>query len=184
MHRRDLLKLALGGGLAAMATKGSCTMHDSPGRFTPVTGPDHPFAPCKPLVYGVGLTGEQILSRISDEFYGDYWLMWAGVRNNDECCDVAKWGTDLYPFSERNISSLVLLSRLGDVGADLVVPTSLAWQHRVEVRAILLAANPHADAKTLCRAARQQKEVGRLKTVTLLGHREEEVQAALDSCLG
>lgn len=185
MRRRDLLKAALAGGaLGAVASAESSELLPG-GRVAPVIGPDHPLAPRKSLVYGLGITAQRILSRATEDgFIGDYWLMWAGVRNTDADYEVAAWNTDLYPFSERNTTRLLLLTRLGDAGADLVVPTALAWQHRVPVEILLLNPEPAADATAARCAGRQYPQIARLAKVTRLGVQEESVQELLDIGLG
>lgn len=183
MKRREMIKAALVGGLLGAARPVVAADRDLGIRTTPITGPDHPLAPKKMLVYGLGATAASILGRSSDEgFIGDYWVMWAGIPNTKEDVDVSLWGTELYPFWERNMSRLSLLTRLGDVGADLLAPTAIAWRDRVPVDVLLLEAEEGVPVSVIQRAKRQWAMLSALDGVELIkvGRSEEEAQRFLD----
>lgn len=139
MRRREMLKAVLAGGIWGLS---AATEAAGVGRFervTPISGPDHPFAPRKTLVYGLGVTAANVMRKsLEEDFLHDDWAMWAGIPNDQSEQEVLRWGTDLYPFCERNMSRLSILARLGDRGADLITPTILAWRNRVPVEVWLL----------------------------------------------
>lgn len=183
MKRREMIKAALIGGLFGVARPAVAAESDLDARTMPITGSDHPLAPKKTLVYGLGVTAASILGRLTDEgFTGDYWVMWAPVPNTKADVDVNLWGTELYPFREGNMSRLSLLTRLGDVGADLVAPTAIAWRDRVPVEVLLLESEDGVPMSVTLRAERQWATLSALEGVELLrvGRSEEDAQRFLD----
>lgn len=187
MQRREMIKAVLIGGLlgairpaGAAEVKAEVQVGE---RVTPITGPDHPLAPKKTLVYGLGITAENILIKATDEgFIGDYWVMWAGVRNSTSETEVHLWETSLYPFAERNMSHLSILTRLGDRGADLVARIVVAWRDRVPVDVLLLDPELGASDSVTQLAARQSATLAALVGVELIrvGRSEEDAQRFLD----
>lgn len=169
MKRREMIKAVLvGGALTALRPAGAAE-NEVGARITSITGPDHPFAPKKTLVYGLGETAAAIMRKsLDDDFIGDFWSMWAGIPNTAPEADVDLWGTDLYPFSERNMTTLSILTRLGDRGADLVAPTTLAWRDRVPVEVLFLDPEDEAAADVSGLAARQLETLSALRGVGLV----------------
>ncbi len=179
MRRREMIKAVLVGGMLAGLRPAGAPESEVGARVTSVTGPDHPFAPKKTLVYGLGETAAAIMRRsLDDDFIGDFWSMWAGIPNTAPEADVNLWGTDLYPFSERNMTTLSILTRLGDRGADLVAPIIVAWRDRVPVEVLFLDPDEEvADKGDLTGlAARQWATLSALRGVGLvrLGRTEED----------
>lgn len=183
MKRREMIKAAFLGGLFGAVRPAAAADSGLGLRTTPITGPDHPLAPRKTLVYGLGATASGILRRNTEEgFIGDYWVTWAGIPDTDAEVDVNLWGTDLYPFWERNMSRLSLLTRLGDVGADLVAPTAIAWRDRVPVDVLLLEAAEGASVSVMQRAKRQWATLSAMEGVEIVrvGRSEADGQRFLD----
>lgn len=184
MQRREfLMRTMIGAGLATRGytvTSAPAAPASAATPFTPVTGPDHPLAPRKTLVYGIGQTGSKILSDSVDEFIGDYWMMWVAIPDGTPEGDVQKWGTDIHPFSERNMSRLCLLARLGDSGADLLPRIAAPWQGLVPVALLLLTPKDDASDDTRLRAARQMESLRGFPDHVLLGNSEDGAQRYLD----
>lgn len=80
------------------------------------------------------------------------------------------------------MSRLSLLTRLGDVGADLVAPTAIAWRDRVPVDVLLLEAEEGASVSVMQRAKRQWATLSALEGVELVrvGRSEADGQRFLD----
>lgn len=178
MNRRDLLRTTIAGGLAVTALPASANAALPHDRHCPVTGPDHPLAPKRELLYGLGETAAQFMDAAMADFHWDCWMLWAGIRNTTPDDEVPRWGTDLYPFSERNVSRLLILTRLGDAGAGLVAATLRDWAHRVPTEIILLA--PHADVAARQRAERQRMALAGHSAAIRPERELDEVQRLLD----
>lgn len=174
MRRREMLKAVLAGGAWGLSVSTESAASARYERVTPITGPDHPFAPRKTLVYGLGVTAANIMRKaLEDDFLHDDWAMWAGIPDDQSEQEVLRWGTDLYPFSERNMSCLSILARLGDRGADLVAPTILAWRNRVPVEVLLLGpANGAGERIARCQEDTLLVMAGYERVA--VGHTEEE----------
>lgn len=183
MKRREMIKAVLVGGALSAIRPVLAAENDVGARVTPITGPDHPLAPRKTLVYGLGTTAARILGKSWDEgFIGDYWVMWAGIPNTTVEVDVDLWGTDLYPFYERNMSRLSMLTRLGDRGADLVAPTAEAWRNQVPVEVLLL--DP-CEGVNDCDTSLAEKQLATLEAIggielIRIGRSEDDAQRFLD----
>lgn len=183
MKRREMIKAVLVGGTLSAIRPVLAAENDVGARVTPVTGPDHPLAPRKTLVYGLGATAASILGKSTEEgFIGDYWVMWAGIPNTTVEVDVDLWGTDLYPFYERNMSRLSMLTRLGDRGADLVAPTAETWRNRVPVEVLLLEP---CEGVNDCDSWLAEKQLATLEAIggielIRIGRSEDDAQRFLD----
>lgn len=179
MRRREMIKAGLAVGLLGTCRPDCAAEGRSCERVIPITGPDHPLASKKTLVYGLGETAANFLgSQCPEEYLSEYWLMFAGVRNGTPETEVMRWGTGLYPFHERNTSRLSILARLGDRGADLIVPTVIAWRERLPVEVFFLDIEASAEDATIQIARKQWAMLSALSGLELVrvGRSEDDAE--------
>lgn len=184
VNRRQLITMSLAGGLLGLCRPVESATGTIGERVTDASAPDHPFAQKKRLVYGLGISAARILRDATEEPANGCWLMWAAIRNDCTDDDVLRWGTELYPFSERNVTRLEILTRLGDTGAGLVQPTLAAWRTRLPVEILLLEPEADADDATRQRAVRQWAQFGGWPDLLRLGASESEAMRVLNTRAG